>query len=373
LDTESVVEEKKNKGRGMSIAERKRLKKQQKRTEKGEPSNIAEDTSSSSSSSILKSDNTTTEPTSDEKMKSKGPVPPKVPRGKKGKFKKIKTKYAEQDDEERRLRMELLASAGKPEEEDADHTKKHKKDAKGKNKGQSKDSKQNDKNKGQPKEPTKQNNNKNNDNNNTAQSTDTVKNNEETKSVAVDDDGDDGDDDGVDDSVDGATASQEGGVRKRKTRAEKREEKKKEEEEIKMLLSEENIKVLDPDEAGKLTEVDSLTGKPLANDDVLYCVPVCAPYQVIKTYKFKVKLIPGKTRKGKAAKAAIPIMLAGMDEGTVSDRERDLLKAVEENDVVNQIVGNVRIATGTGTRGKGGKKKAKKPSIQKQRNNTTDL
>jgi len=40
-----------------------------------------------------------------------------VPRGKKKKLKKIRTKYADQDEEERRLRMQLLASAG-PQKED---------------------------------------------------------------------------------------------------------------------------------------------------------------------------------------------------------------------------------------------------------------
>lgn len=41
--------------------------------------------------------------------KAKGmPAPAPVPRGKKGKLKKIKEKYADQDDEERQLRMEIL-------------------------------------------------------------------------------------------------------------------------------------------------------------------------------------------------------------------------------------------------------------------------
>ncbi|RUS19637.1 hypothetical protein BC937DRAFT_87163 [Endogone sp. FLAS-F59071] len=48
------------------------------------------------------------------KDKDKKPASPQLTRGKKGKIKKMKDKYAEQDDEERELRMELLGSAKGP-------------------------------------------------------------------------------------------------------------------------------------------------------------------------------------------------------------------------------------------------------------------
>lgn len=41
-------------------------------------------------------------------IQDKKPANPQLTRGKKGKMKKMKDKYAEQDDEERELRMELL-------------------------------------------------------------------------------------------------------------------------------------------------------------------------------------------------------------------------------------------------------------------------
>ena len=40
--------------------------------------------------------------------------------------------------------------------------------------------------------------------------------------------------------------------------------------------------------------VDSLTGLPVEEDELLFVVPVCAPYSTLNNYKFKVKLTPGK-------------------------------------------------------------------------------
>ena len=42
----------------------------------------------------------------------------------------------------------------------------------------------------------------------------------------------------------------------------------------------------------------ALTGKPHANDILLFAIPVCAPYEVLKDYKFKVKILPGGSKKG---------------------------------------------------------------------------
>lgn len=70
-------------------------------------------------------------------------------------------------------------------------------------------------------------------------------------------------------------------------------------EEIKKILKEENVEEVDEEEKGKLTEIDQLTGCPFQDDVLLYAVPVCAPYSVLQKYKYKVKLTPGTTKKGK--------------------------------------------------------------------------
>lgn len=71
------------------------------------------------------------------------------------------------------------------------------------------------------------------------------------------------------------------------------------EKEIAALLAEENVVELGEDEREKLTELDSLTGCPTSNDVLLYAVPVCAPYQTLQSYKYRVKLTPGAQKKGK--------------------------------------------------------------------------
>ena len=71
------------------------------------------------------------------------------------------------------------------------------------------------------------------------------------------------------------------------------------EKEIAVLLAEENVRELGDDEREKLTELDSLTGCPTATDVLLYAVPVCAPYQALQGYKYRVKLTPGNAKKGK--------------------------------------------------------------------------
>ena len=120
-----------------------------------------------------------------------------------------------------------------------------------------------------------------------------------------------------------------------------------------------------------LLQLDSLTGVPRGEDILLFAVPVCAPYQarawrsvrtwgsrclerrkdgldatqaggrtpwpprhcaatphaaptqVMTGYKYKVKLIPGTLKKGKAVRQAAELLLKG---GEVTQRERDLVR-----------------------------------------------
>ena len=48
-----------------------------------------------------------------------------------------------------------------------------------------------------------------------------------------------------------------------------------------------------------VTYMDSLTGIPVEDDILLYAIPVCAPYQALVNFKYKVKLTPGSLKKGK--------------------------------------------------------------------------
>jgi hypothetical protein len=66
-----------------------------------------------------------------------------------------------------------------------------------------------------------------------------------------------------------------------------------------VTMEEDDIHEIGEDEKGKLNDVDYLTGNPLPSDVLLYAVPVCAPYNAVQSYKYRVKIIPGTAKKGK--------------------------------------------------------------------------
>lgn len=99
----------------------------------------------------------------------------------------------------------------------------------------------------------------------------------------------------------------------------------------------------------KLGELDSLTGCPRPEDTLLYAVPVCGPYNALQNYKYKVKLTPGTLKKGKAAKQSVSLMCSG--EGgsggsgaTPVHVEQELMKRVPEMDIINALVGTVKLS-----------------------------
>lgn len=105
--------------------------------------------------------------------------------------------------------------------------------------------------------------------------------------------------------------------------------------------------------------IDALTGQPLAEDELLFAVPVIAPYNTLTNYKcvfvlfylssiltvsfsrFKVKLTPGTGKKGKAAKMAVSIF--SRDRAT-TQREKDLLKAVKDDQLARNFPGKVKLS-----------------------------
>lgn len=254
-------------------------------------------------------------------------------RGKKGKMKKLKKKYADQDDEDRRLRMEALGHA-LPADEDENEG------------GDANDGEDDDGEKregGATKDATAAGNN----------------------AGAVDDEY----------------------IRKVREKKEK-------------FLEEHE------EEAEGADFFDTFTGAPLPHDLVHFAIPMCAPYASLQKYKYKVKLLPGSQKKGKAAKQAMEYFFTSIvrfekdaakarhkpqgessagTEGVNGDEDdaeatpdvdplvvqRELMKCIPENELVNCMVGPVKIsapgiygaaAGGSGKKGSGGgaKKKSKK-------------
>ncbi|PWA86817.1 zinc knuckle CCHC-type [Artemisia annua] len=125
----------------------------------------------------------------------------------------------------------------------------------------------------------------------------------------------------------------------------------------KIAMEEDDIKEIGEDEKEKLTDVDYLTGNPLPNDILLYAVPVCAPYTALQSYKYRVKIIPGTTKKGKAAKMAMNLF-GHMTEA--SQREKELMKACTDPELMAAIIGNVKISAAGLSQLKQKQKKGKK-------------
>ncbi|KAF3336238.1 nuclear export mediator factor NEMF isoform X2 [Carex littledalei] len=120
------------------------------------------------------------------------------------------------------------------------------------------------------------------------------------------------------------------------------------------------------DERDKLTnDLDLLTGNPLPDDVLLYAVPVCGPYNAVQSYKYRVKITPGVAKKGKAAKTAINLFLHTQE---VTSREKELIKACTDPEMAAAIVGNVKITAPGLTQLKHKQKKGKKASISKDTN-----
>ncbi|KAG6975904.1 hypothetical protein JG688_00001900 [Phytophthora aleatoria] len=234
-------------------------------------------------------------------------------RGKKGKMKKMKKKYADQDDEDRRLRMEALGHVVEEEQEGE--------------------------------EPTKEN---------------------DSAEQSGDEDGES--------TTDGnaKTEVSEDYIRQQR---EKKEQ----------YLDEQE------DEAEGADFFDAFTGEPLPNDIVLFAMPMCAPYASLTKFKYKVKLTPGSQKKGKAAKQAMEHFFAAnfKDEkdaskssgpnrnGEADDEaqpdvnpivvQRELMRCIPDNELVNCMVGPVKISApglhGPNAGGKkgGGKRPSGKP------------
>ncbi|XVE82322.1 hypothetical protein DITRI_Ditri15bG0139000 [Diplodiscus trichospermus] len=246
-------------------------------------------------------------------MQNEKPVGGKITRGQRGKLKKIKEKYADQDEEERSIRMALLASSGKGKKndrglDDANTTSSsnHKPDASDPQDAPKicyKCKKVGHLSRDCPEHPD-----------------DTLYG----RGSGVGDDSRASLDDNELDRV---------------------------------AMEEDDVHDIGEDQKGRLNDVDYLTGNSLPSDILLYAVPVCGPYSAVQSYKYHVKIIPGTAKKGKAAKTAMNLF-SHMPEA--SSREKELMKACTDPELVAAIIGNVKITAAGLTQLKQKQKKGKK-------------
>jgi len=86
-----------------------------------------------------------------------------------------------------------------------------------------------------------------------------------------------------------------------------------------------------------------LLGAPATEDSLLFALPVVAPYNTMVNYKFKVKITPGSAKRGKAAKTALSIFLS--DKFGSTQRDKDLLKSVKDQDTARNLPGKIKVST----------------------------
>ena len=196
-----------------------------------------------------------------EKSENKGPV-----RGKKGKEKKIKKKYANQDEEERELRMQLLGSVKKEEPKREEPKKKTEPKA--------------------PKQPV--------------------------------------------------TKVELG----------------------KADPAEEPEEAEDETAGGEFIAADYFTLTPEDDKEYLYALPVCYPTSAFTSARFRVKLIPGALKKGKAVKSAVSLLTEA--SSCPSQHLRDLMRAVPENELLAVMPAKVALGVSAHETSKLKKKSKKK-------------
>lgn len=166
---------------------------------------------------------------------------------------------------------------------------------------------------------------------------------------------------------------------RRRIALEREQKKTAEHEERRRHMREQGVEMLDEDEAEKETPLDSLVGIPLVGDEIVEAIPVCAPWNALGKFKYKVKFQPGSVKKGKAVKECLEMWKAAAGKKGVVDeksadtermwpREVELLKALKAEEVINSVpVGKVRLMLtgglasggGGGGGGKGGPGKGK--------------
>lgn len=227
---------------------------------------------------------TGTQTPSQESTVKKGPAPPK--RGKKGKAKKIATKYKDQDEEDRRAVQAFLGSSAGQEKAEAE--------AKAK-----------------------------------------------------------------------AAREAEAAFQKERRRAQHQRtqmETKAHEEKRQAMLEQEQGQG-DEEEEQKMGILDQLVGTPLKGDEVLEAVPICAPWASMGKMKYKAKLQPGTTKKGKAVKEIVGRWVADSAvKGKVDEksedvermwpREVELIKGWRVEECYNVVpVGKVRVMMAGGSAG----------------------
>lgn len=141
----------------------------------------------------------------------------------------------------------------------------------------------------------------------------------------------------------------------KKAEVAKQKPKPRQNQEVAQLLQEEGIAQLDEDEQEQVTPLDIFISQPLPGDVLIDAIPTCGPYAAMARFKFKCKLQPGSTKKGKALRGVVvnwtsgPVDEKSGDKEIMWPRERELLKGLKDPELVSPVgVSKVKISMGKG-------------------------
>ncbi len=109
---------------------------------------------------------------------------------------------------------------------------------------------------------------------------------------------------------------------------------KKEREEARQLRQFENIEVLDEEDMA--TQLDSFVPDPNSEDVLVSAIPFCGPWNATYRFKYRVKLLPGNTKKGRAVKEAMAYFQSPSSHKTepLLPSELELLKGLKDTELV---------------------------------------
>ena len=94
-------------------------------------------------------------------------------------------------------------------------------------------------------------------------------------------------------------------------------------------------------ESTDVSEIDKLTGVPKTNDQLLFAIPMLAPYSTINTNKFKAKILPGTLKRGRAQKTIRSLFLS--QTAKTEQHAQNLIKAVSDQDMTMTLINSCRV------------------------------
>jgi predicted ribosome quality control (RQC) complex YloA/Tae2 family protein len=130
--------------------------------------------------------------------------------------------------------------------------------------------------------------------------------------------------------------------------------------EIAALMAEEGLAGGDSAAAQSSDElqIEALISAPADDDALLFALVCCAPWSATSRWKYKRKLVPGSAKRGKLVKDVVHHFVT--NESSATQRELALIKALDVAEMSQIMMGSATLAAAGGGGGGGGKRGGKR-------------